>query len=163
RYFCTRIEADSGFLPLRRVLGNTKSLSLPYDLFSRHAPLPRQMNERVKGSRNGREFLSSRPHHGTFGLRLSAPNAVIFVNGVASLPSAFITQMLKVSLVLRASLPSRARREAKTILLPSGDQIGSKLSAFGAVSLVNGMALVPSAFITQMSWVWLVLTASVPS
>ncbi len=37
RYFCTRFEADSGFLPFRRVLGNTKSSSLAYGVFSRQA------------------------------------------------------------------------------------------------------------------------------
>src|SRR5271157_1272092 len=37
RYFCTRIDADNGFLPFRRVLGNTKSWSLAYGVFSRQA------------------------------------------------------------------------------------------------------------------------------
>src|SRR5262245_48888807 len=78
-------------------------------------------------------------------------------------PSAFITQMLGVELVLVASLPSSALREANAILLPSGDQACPSLLAPLAVSFVNGVTPEPSGFITQMFKVPFVLLASVPS
>src|ERR1022692_323337 len=37
RYFCTIMDADSGFLPLSLTLGNTKSVSLPKGVLSRQA------------------------------------------------------------------------------------------------------------------------------
>src|SRR5215472_7149594 len=86
------------------------------------------------------------------------------VNGAWLEPSAFITQMLATELVLAALLPSRARADAKAILLPSGDQTGlASNDAMLAVSLVSGVGLVPSAFITQTFWVAWVLRASLPS
>jgi len=94
---------------------------------------------------------------------LSAPLAVILVNGMAPDPSAFITQMLEVPFVLVALLPSKARAERNAILLLSGDHTPTKLSAPLAVSLVRGVTPVPSAFITQMFRVPFVLVASLPS
>src|SRR5262249_50832794 len=56
--------------------------------------------------------------------------------------------------------------ETKAILLPSGDQTGFKpfpRQLTQAVSLVSGVRPESSAFITQMFWAPLALTASLPS
>lgn len=58
------------------------------------------------------------------GPALSAPEAVILVRGLAPLPSLFMIQMLRVAWVLAASLPSRARVEENSTLLPPDDQAG---------------------------------------
>src|SRR5262249_53309837 len=51
----------------------------------------------------------------------------------------------------------------KAILLPSGDQTGALLSARKTLRLVNGVGPEPSAFITQMFWVKLVVGLMMPS
>src|SRR5215471_1623201 len=89
--------------------------------------------------------------------------AVSFVSGIAPEPSAFITQTLVLLPGFAASLPSKARDDLKTILLPSGDHAGIKLPAPSAVSLVRALAPEPSAFITQMLLIALVFAASLPS
>src|SRR5262249_53503394 len=86
----------------------------------------------------------------TGGPKLLAAIAVSLVKAVGMEPSAFTTQMLEVELILAALLPSSLRDETKAILVPSGDHTGVKLWAFGAVSLVKAVGLVPSAFTTQM-------------
>src|SRR5215471_8259132 len=81
-------------------------------------------------------LLPSGDHTGTE--PTMAKPEVSLVRGMGLEPSAFITQMLLEKLILAASLPSRARCESKTILLPSGDQASERLLAFDAVSLVKG-------------------------
>ena len=63
--------------------------------------------------------------------------AVRLVRWVGDEPSTFITHTLVVLLVLALSLPSRARVEAKAILLPSGEMEGNTFAAF--VNWVNGV------------------------
>src|SRR5438046_2375093 len=63
-------------------------------------------------------------------------DVVSLVRGKAPVPSALLTQILKLKIL--ASLPSRARFEEYASLLPSGDHLGNSLFAF--VSLVTGMA-----------------------
>lgn len=82
------------------------------------------------------------------GETLEAVLAVRVVKGLALLPSAFITQMFTPAAA--AFVPSRARVESNAILLPSGDQAEWMLLTSSAVSWVRGVALAPSAFITQM-------------
>ena len=73
--------------------------------------------------------------YGSSGTSLPAPAAVSLVRGVAPEPSAFTTQMLRVVLVLAASmLVSSARCDEKKICVPPGDHIGKKLPAPAAVS-----------------------------
>src|SRR5437588_11829407 len=97
------------------------------------------------------------------GAKLSALFAESLVKGIKPDPSAFTTQIFVVAFVLVASLPSKARLDSNTILLPSGDQLAKRLSALAAVVLVTGIWLEPSAFITQMFSVLFVFTALVPS
>src|SRR5215467_13086796 len=81
---------------------------------------------------------------------MSTPLAVILVSGVSPVPSVFTRQMLEAPLAFGASVPSSLRKDTKTILEPSGDHWGSKLSAPLAVALVMGLKPVPSAFTRQM-------------
>src|SRR5215472_9300529 len=90
--------------------------------------------------------------------------AVSFVTATAvPEPSAFITQTLVLLPGFAASLPSRAREDLKTILLPSGDHAGAKLPAPSAVSVVRAVAPEPSVLTTQMLLIAFVLAASLPS
>src|SRR5215472_17641132 len=98
------------------------------------------------------------------GRALPAPAAVSLVSGVAPEPSAFTAQTFGVLLVLRVSLPSRARAETKTIFLPSGDDLGvATPSAAEPESFVTGVAPEPSTSINQAFEVPNVLTESLPS
>src|SRR5262249_16771792 len=63
-------------------------------------------------------------------------------------PSALTSQIFEVLKLLAKSLPFRLRPDSKAISVPSGDQTGVKLGAFG--SLVKAGGLGPSAFTTQM-------------
>src|SRR6266478_41709 len=112
----------------------------------------------------GRNRLQSETQSGSNHRRLSVPDAVSLVNGAAEEPSAFIIQMFRVPFEFAASVPSNARAESNTILLPSGSQIpGTIFRGWTAVSLVSEVAPEPSAFITQMFEVLLALAASLPS
>ena len=90
-------------------------------------------------------FLPSGDHTGE---TLEAAVALSVVKGVTPVPSAFMTQMF--TLFIAAFCPSRARVESYAILLPSGDHAEWMLETVSAESLVRGIALEPSAFITQM-------------
>src|SRR5260370_634541 len=112
----------------------------------------------------GRNRLQSETQSGSNHRRLSVPDAVSLVNGAAEEPSAFIIQMFLVPFEFAASVPSNARAESNTILLPSGSQIpGTIFRGWTAVSLVSEVAPEPSAFITQMFGLSLALRALLPS
>ena len=65
-------------------------------------------------------------------------------------------QRVKTANCVKGILPSSARSDTKAILLPSGDHTGLKVPAAPPaqaeklVSLVSGVGLEPSLFITQM-------------
>src|SRR5262249_40364353 len=99
-------------------------------------------------------------NHGCLGWAVLTPAAVSVVNGVAPVPSAFTTQMLKAK--IPALLPSKALREAKKILSPPGDHTAVPLDE-EAVTVVSAVAPLPSAFTTQMLPVKLVLALSLRS
>src|SRR5208337_141081 len=61
-----------------------------------------------------------------------------------------MTQIVLVSSALAASVPSRARPDAKAISVPRGDQAGLMQSALWVVILVKGDRPVPSSFTIQM-------------
>src|SRR5262249_19331749 len=91
----------------------------------------------------------------------NAKATVYLVIGVWLEPSAFIVQILTV--LFKASLPSRARRDTQRILAPSGDHWGKELAALSTVSFVSALGAEPSGFIDHMLSVKFVLGASVPS
>src|ERR1700731_3555969 len=72
------------------------------------------------------------------------------VSGIAPEPSAFISQILVIPLLVLASLPSMARFEVNAMLLPSGDHSGSKQRTPLMLIFVSGVASEPSEFTIQM-------------
>jgi hypothetical protein len=74
--------------------------------------------------------------------------AVSVVRGCAALPSEFILQMFLADMA--AFVPLSARKDVNTSFAPSGDHTGETLDAILAVRVVKAVALLPSAFMTQM-------------
>lgn len=102
------------------------------------------------------------------GLRQSVPTAVFLVTGCTPEPSGFTIQMFTIRFWFTASLPSKARKDSKAILLPSNDHASVKGLTIPAavVSLVRGRAPDPSVLITQtfgvLCWLGELLPSKAP-
>jgi hypothetical protein len=139
----TMVETD---VRLVRGAAPVPSALIVHSLEGPHASVPSRARSAEKAI-----FIPSGNQRGRRATPMEHP--VSLVRGAALVPSAFTTQMFLLAFVLSASLPSKARADEKTILLPSGDQDQSiksaKVARPVAVSRVNGMLPVPSAFTTQ--------------